>query len=259
MNLFDTHAHLGDERFDGDRGGVIGRMVEAGVARCVCVGSDRASSLGAVALAESNGGVYAAVGIHPESAAAFAETDREWMRALAASPRVVAIGEIGLDYHYGMPRETQWPVFASQFAWAAAWEMPVILHVRDAHDDMLETLRVMNGMMPPQVILHCYSGDWPQAERYLDLGCAISFAGNVTFKNADNLHECARKVPLDRLLIETDCPYLAPAPVRGKRCEPAFVAHTAARIAELRGMPPEELAEAATANALRIFGISDAG
>ncbi|MDR0396586.1 MAG: TatD family hydrolase [Oscillospiraceae bacterium] len=259
MILFDSHTHLNDERFDEDRPDAVKRMIESGVTRCVCAGSDRASSESAVTLAESYEGIYAAAGVHPEFAAAFEQTDMEWIGALALRPKTAAIGEIGLDYHYGVPRETQWPAFASQYAWAAAWDIPVILHIRDAHEDMLEALSAMHGIAPPQIILHCYSGDWSQAQRYLDMGCTISFAGNVTFKNARNLHECARKTPLDRLLIETDCPYLAPEPVRGKRNEPAYVSHTAAMIARLRGIPLEELAEASTANALRVFGIGGEG
>ncbi|GHU67265.1 hydrolase TatD [Clostridia bacterium] len=259
QNLFDTHAHLDDERFNDDRGYVLKRMPFAGVTYCLCVGAGRESSEAAAALAQIGSpslNLYAAVGVHPQSAETFSQDDKDWLQELAARPEVVAIGEIGLDYHYEEPpRETQRIAYTSQMAWAAEWNKPVILHIRDSHDDTLESLRAMNGTMPPEIVLHCYSGDCDQAKQYLDLGCMISFAGNVTFKNAHNLHDAARYVPLDRLLIETDCPYLAPEPLRGRRNEPAFISHTAARIAQLRGITPEELAKAATANAIKVFRI----
>ncbi|MDR2656754.1 MAG: TatD family hydrolase [Oscillospiraceae bacterium] len=261
-NLIDTHAHLDDARFDSDRADVLRRMADAGVTRCVTIGADRGSSEAAVILAESPNPygikLYAAVGVHPENAAAFTASDEAWTRALTLSASVKAIGEIGLDYHYddGPPRDVQRLAFKTQFAWAGKWNLPVVLHIRDAHDEMLEFLSSVNAARPREIILHCYSGDWERAQAYLDLGCVISFSGNTTFKNARNLHETARNIPLDRLLIETDCPYLAPEPMRGKRNEPAFVAYTAARIAELRGIDPQELAAAASANAIRIFDIN---
>ncbi|MDR1262887.1 MAG: TatD family hydrolase [Oscillospiraceae bacterium] len=260
-NLIDTHAHLDDARFDADREDVLRRMADAGVTRCVTIGADRGSSEAAVTLAESPNPygikLYVAVGVHPENAAAFTASDEAWMRALTLNASVKAIGEIGLDYHYddGPPRDLQRFAFETQFSWAGKWNLPVVLHIRDAHDEMLEFLRSMNATRPREIILHCYSGDWEQAQAYLGLGCVISFAGNTTFKNARNLRETARNIPLDRLLIETDCPYLAPEPMRGKRNEPAFVAYTAARIAELRGVDPQELADAASVNAIRIFDI----
>ncbi|GHU73267.1 hydrolase TatD [Clostridia bacterium] len=258
LNLFDTHAHLDDERFDTDRSDVLRRMVDAGVTRCNCIGADRASSEAAVRLAESHDGLYAVVGIHPQAAAEFSPSDETWLRELSRHPKVVAIGEIGLDYHYDEPiKELQREAFHNQMDWAVKWGKPVQLHIRDAHDEVIDYLRLRKDASPKAVILHCFSGSWDYAKAYLSLGCTISLSGSVTFKNARDLHEVARNVPLDRLLIETDCPYLAPEPKRGKRCEPAFVAHTAARIADLRGIPLEELARATTQNALRVFGISE--
>ncbi|MDR1570407.1 MAG: TatD family hydrolase [Oscillospiraceae bacterium] len=256
MTLFDTHAHIDDERFHNDRDAVLRRMVEAGVTRCVCIGADEKTSRAAAALSTAYDGLYAAVGVHPESADRFHPSDEAWIKELASYPKTVAVGEIGLDYYYddGPPRDKQREAFTAQLELAAALRLPAILHVRESHGEIMELLRERRSRLP-QIILHCYSGSWESAKIYLSIGCMISFSGSVTFKNASKLREVAANAPLDRILVETDCPYLAPAPMRGKRNEPAFVAHTARRIAEIRDMDVEELAEAAARNALRVFNI----
>lgn len=255
MSLFDTHSHLNDPRFDEDRERVLENMCGAGVTLCLCVGSDRDSSEGAVALAQAYEGIYAAVGVHPHSAKDFDETYEPWLRELLRQPKVQALGEIGLDYHYDFsPRETQRAVFARQLDLAAELDVPAILHVREAHGDVLEALRARRGKLPPTV-LHCFSGSWETAKAYLALGCYLSLAGPVTFKKAPNLQEVAQNAPLDRLLVETDCPYLAPEPRRGRRNEPAYVAHIARRVAELRGMDYEALCAGTLENGKRFFRI----
>lgn len=257
MTLFDTHAHLDDERFNADRDDVLRRMAAVGVTRCVCVGADEATSRSAAELARAHDGLYAAVGVHPGSADKFRQTDKEWMRALVDGGKVVAVGEIGLDYYYddGPPRDAQREAFISQLDWAREWGLPAILHVRESHGEVTALLKEREENLPP-IVMHCYSGSWESAKTYLSLGCMISLSGSVTFKNASKLREVAANTPLDRLLVETDCPYLAPEPVRGKRNEPAHVAHTARRIAELRGMDAVEFADAVTYNAIKFFGIS---
>ena len=255
MSLFDTHAHLNDPRFDEDRAQVLENMREAGVSLCLCVGADRESSETAVALAQAHEGIWAAVGVHPHSAKDFDETYEPWLRETLKRPKVQALGEIGLDYHYDLsPRETQRAVFARQLDLAAELDVPTILHVREAHGDVLDTLRPRRGKLPP-LVLHCYSGTWETAKAYLALGCYLSLAGPVTFKKAPNLQDVARNAPLDRLLVETDSPYLAPEPKRGHRNEPAFVAHTARRVAELRGMDYEALCAGTLENGKRFFRI----
>lgn len=251
MALFDTHAHLDDERFDGDREAVITAMAEAGML-CVTVGSDMESSAACVELAHRHAGLWAAVGVHPHEADGW---DEEFIPALtdwAADDRVVALGEMGLDYHYDFSsRDAQRRALARQMELAAALNLPAIFHVREAWGDFLPLLgKNMNGVM------HCYSGSVESAKICLDAGLYISFSGTVTYKNARNLKEAARYVPLNRLLIETDSPYLAPEPVRGRRNDPRNVAHTAAHIAELRSMPVEELARITLKNGCRLFGIS---
>ena len=260
MTLFDTHAHLDDPRFDEDREALLLALREDGVL-CTCVGADMESSARALALAERCPGIWAAVGVHPHEAKAFTEADVPRLTAWLAHARVVALGEIGLDFHYDLsPRPVQRDVFARQLALAHALDMPAILHVREAHGEVTDMLRAAHAASTlPPCVLHCYSGSWESARTYLDMGCVISLAGPVTFKNARSLQEVAAKLPLDRLLIETDSPYLAPVPLRGTRNDPRNVAHVAACIAALRGMPVEALAEAAVRNALAFYRIEDGG
>ena len=255
MKLFDSHCHLEDERFGEDRDATYGRMVEAGVSRCICAGSDLDSSERIVALTHRLPGVYGMVGIHPHEASHWTEDTPDRLRAWLEEEKIVGIGEIGLDYYYDLsPREKQQEVFRLQLRLAYQLSVPVAFHIRDAHGDVLDILRSEKGHLPRGVV-HCFSGSPEVMREYLRMGYYISFAGPVTFKNANRLLEAAKEVPLNRLLVETDSPYLAPVPMRGKRNEPAFVAHTAAKIAELRGMAPEELARAAFENTCLLYGI----
>ena len=253
--LFDTHCHIDEERFDADRQDVLGRMKEAGVGYCVCVGSDMETSARSMALALTTDNVYAAVGIHPHEAKFFRQNDLETLRNWLKQPKVVALGEIGLDYYYDhSPRDVQREACAAQIELAYQQGMPAIFHVRDAHADMLDIMHTQHGKLPGG-ILHCFSGSIETAKQYLKLGFYISIAGPVTFKKAPSQWEVAQHIPIDRLLIETDSPYLAPEPMRGRRNEPAYVRHVAQKIAELRGITLNQLAEVTTQNAKTVYGI----
>lgn len=257
MRLFDTHCHINDERFSEDRDDVIHRMHEENVQRAVVV-HDGISPIDEVyALTENHDFLYAASGVHPHDASRYNNIIEknivEWM----TFNKVKALGEIGLDYHYDLsPRDVQKEVFARQLDLAYTLDKPVILHIREAHGDATDILtsQARAGRMPGG-IMHCYTGSWESAKIYLDLGLYISLSGAVTFKNAPKLSEVAQKTPADRLLIETDCPYMAPVPLRGRRNEPAFIVHTFEKVAELRGEAPEALAEQLWENSNRIMGI----
>lgn len=255
--LFDSHCHLDDPKFDEDREEVIERMAREQVS-CACVGADMATSAAALSLARTHRHIWAAVGMHPHDSKDFTKKDLERIRAWTGDERVVAIGEIGLDYHYDhSPPAVQREVFAMQLELAMELQFPAILHVREAHGDTLEMLRERRGKLPG-IIVHCYSGSLESAKLYLDLGCMISFAGPVTFPNAHKLREVAAYVPLERLLIETDSPYLAPQPVRGKRNAPYHVRYVCEQMAELRNLAPEDLARITHANAMHFYGIETA-
>lgn len=257
IGLFDTHAHPTDARFDADREALLARMRE-GDMLCMCVGADMASSAASVELARQEAGIYAAVGVHPHDAKTFTEADVPVLtRWLTQEPKVRALGEIGLDYYYDLsPRDVQREVFARQLELAYTLDKPVILHIRDAHGDTLDILCSHRDALPPCVV-HCCSASWESAKIYLSLGCMISFAGPVTFKRSVNLQEVAKNVPLDRLMIETDSPYLAPEPVRGRRNEPPNVAHICRFIAALRGMDAQELCDVTRENGKRFYRISE--
>lgn len=269
VTLIDTHAHLDFSKFDPDRQSVIKRAQAAGVAAMVNVGVDVASSQRAVALAGQHPAIYAAVGMHPHSAKKLDGAALAELRELAGAPKVVAVGEIGLDYYRNLsPRDVQRRAFRAQLAWAAKLGKPVIIHDRDAHAEVMDILAdwasgldsfpgVRSALDGRLGVLHTFSGDRAMAERAVDLGFYISISGPVTYKNARELPEVVRTVPLDRLLVETDCPFLAPHPHRGKRNEPAYVRLVAERIAELRHMPFDDLAEATTANARRLFDLPE--
>ena len=255
IELFDSHCHVDEPKFDGDREPVHQRMLEAGVTRYAVIGSDMASSRHAADYAAAHEGCFAAVGIHPHEASGYREGDLDLLAKWVREEKVVAIGEIGLDYYYDhSPRDVQRKVCELQMELAYRLDMPVAYHVRDAHQDMIDLMKRHKGHLSGGII-HCFSGSWEIAKEYLKLGYDISFAGPVTFKKAPKLQEAAVNVPLDRLLIETDSPYLAPEPVRGRRNEPTNVRFVAERIAALRGMPLEELAAATTENALRAYRI----
>jgi len=248
--LVDTHCHLQDEAFDADREEVVGRA-RGQLAWLVVAGDDVESSRGAVAW--SGGGVYAAVGIHPYHAGDVCEDALHELRELAASPGVVAIGEVGLDYYRDhAPREQQRSALGRQLEVAVDLGLPAVIHCRDAGEDLLGVVAGFEGRLRGGV-MHCFGGDGAFARRCLEAGFHVSFAGNLTFPKAEALREAAQAVPLDRLLVETDAPYLAPQPVRGKRCEPIHVRYTAESLAELKGVPVAELARQTTENAQCLF------
>jgi TatD DNase family protein len=264
LTLVDTHAHLDFSKFDGDRGAVIERARAAGVAARVNVGVDLDSSRRAVRLAEQHESIYAAVGVHPHDAKKLDGATLAELRELAQEPTVVAVGEIGLDYYRDLsPRDVQRRAFQAQLAWAAKLGKPVIIHDRDAHGEIMNILTkwaqdltnsTLNGRLG---VLHTFSGDLDMAKRAIDLGFYISISGPVTYRNARQLPEIVRALPLDRLLVETDCPFLAPEPHRGKRNEPAYVHLVAERLAELKGVPFDDLARATTTNAHRLFELAN--
>jgi TatD DNase family protein len=252
--LFDTHCHVDVERFPEGPDAVFERARAAGVGAFACIGVGSLDlARAAVSLAERRADVVATVGIHPHDAATADSALEAELKALASHERVVAIGEVGLDFHYDhSPRDTQKDVFRRAIALARELKKPLVIHTRSAPED---TLLVLEGEQARDVggIIHCFSEDRAFARRALDLGFYLSFSGILTFKNATAIHDVAGWAPEDRLLVETDSPYLAPVPLRGKACEPSYIVHTAGRIAELRKMSLAEFAEASTANAERCF------
>lgn len=250
MPLVDTHNHLQHEQFNDDRAEVLERALAA-LDWMVVIGNDLATSQAAVESVRDR--VYAAVGIHPHDASTVTPEVLAEIQTLASQPGVVAIGEIGLDYHYDLsPRACQRDIFRQQLEMAIACTMPVVVHSREAESDTADILEPLYAQLAGGV-MHCFGGNAHFAEQCLAWGFYVSFAGNVTFPKAQQLRDAAQVVPLDRLLVETDSPYLAPQPVRGRRCEPIHVLHTAACLAELKGVTLEELAEATSANARRVF------
>lgn len=253
--MIDTHAHLDFPEYDEDREAMIARAWAAGLTAIVTIGTDLERSRRAVALAESDPRIHAAVGLHPHEAAKL-DTEFDALAEAARHPRVVAIGETGLDYYYPEPAPAlQHEAFRRQIGLARALGLPVIVHSRDAHDDVL---RILAEEGPVEGVMHCFSADARVAEAALALGLHISFSGTVTFKNAAVTKEVARRVPLERLLIETDCPFLSPHPFRGQRNEPARVVLVAEEIARLRDLSVEALARRTEENARRLFRLRDA-
>ena len=254
--LVDTHCHLDPQYFPAGPDEVLARAREVGVGGFVVigVGNDLAPARAAVALAERiPERIGAAVGVHPHDATTLDDAAFEELRTLASCDAVVAIGEIGLDYHYDhSPREVQRATFARLIGLAREVKKPIVIHTRSAAADTLEVLAA-EGARDVGGIIHCFSEDRAFAEKALDLGFDLSFSGIVTFKSAAAIQDVAQWAPLDRILVETDSPYLAPVPLRGKPCEPSYVVHTARRVAELRGIAFEALAEATTVNAARRF------
>jgi TatD DNase family protein len=257
VNLADSHCHLDDSQFAKDREAVMERAQAAGLRYMLSIGTGEGPPdlAAAVRLADRWPCVYATVGVHPNDAAKKNETTFSDLVALLAHAKVRAIGEIGLDYHWGVPKETQIPVFTEQLSLAATNRMPVVIHTRDAWNDTLEILRSEWASTGLPCVMHCFTGDDRQARECLDLGFYLAFGGVTTFPKSDTVRDAARITPLDRLLLETDAPYLAPVPRRGKRNEPAFVAYTAKAVADLRGIEMDELAEATTRNFERVFAI----
>jgi len=253
LELFDTHAHLHVPEFDGDRAEMMARARQAGVTRMLTIGTEVPTSRAAIALAEAEPDVWATVGVHPHDAADADAGVLTEIERLAGGPRVVAVGEIGLDFFRDLsPRDVQERVFRHLIGLARRVRKPVVVHCRDAHAEVLAILGE-EGASEVGGIMHCFSGDVEIARRCLDLGLLVSLAGPVTYPNARALPDVARFVPADRLVIETDCPFLPPQGYRGKRNEPAYLALTAARVAELRGEPLEEFARRASDNARRVL------
>ena len=255
MKLFDTHTHLDAPQFDEDREDVIARAFEGGVAKMINIGFNRETIPSTMALAEKYEHIYAAVGWHPQDAITMREGDLEWIASLCSHPKVVAIGEIGLDYYWDTsPKDVQQAVFRKQIGLARELKMPISIHNRDAHEDVV---RILRDEKADEVggVMHSFSGSWEIAEMCLDLGFHLSFGGPVTFKNARVPKEVLAKTPLDRLLIETDSPYLTPHPFRGKRNESAHVRLVAEAAAEIKGISLQELADLTYTNAMVRFGI----
>lgn len=253
QNIFDTHAHYDSEKFNGDRDAVIASLPEKGVVGVVNAACDMASCETGLALAKAYPFLYCSVGVHPHSADEYTPQCRETLSRYAAEARVVAIGEIGLDYHYDFsPRDVQQRVFADQLALARDLDLPVIIHDREAHQDTMDLLRKFK----PRGILHCFSGSAEMAREIVKMGMYVAFGGAVTFKNARKLLDAVKAVPLDRLLVETDCPYMTPEPFRGKRCDSSMIAYTAERLAELQGILVQPLLDATCENAKAVYGLS---
>ena len=252
--IFDSHAHYDDGRFDSDREELLStRLPEAGVCGILNMGSDFAGCEDTLALTRQYDYIYGAVGIHPECARDLPENWLSLIREMLREEKIVAVGEIGLDYHWldACPKERQQEVFAAQLELANELSMPVAVHDREAHAD---TLRFLQEYKPAGV-LHCYSGSWEMAQELLKLGLYLGIGGVVTFNNAKHLTEVAQKMPLDRLLLETDAPYMAPVPYRGRRNDSSLILHVAEKIAELRGTTAEEILTAARENTKMLFGI----
>ena len=250
---FDSHAHLTEDCFTQDFDAIVENMKAASVTGMMEIGYDLASSEKAVQLAERFDWVHAAVGSHPDDAEQVDDARIAVYRELCKNPRVKAIGEIGLDYHYEEPgREVQKRAFRMQLALAQELSMPVVIHEREAHED---GLRILEEFPAVRGVFHCFSGSYEMAKELIKRGWYIGFTGVVTFKNARKAVETAANIPLDRILIETDCPYMAPEPFRGRRCDPSLVPYVAKKIAELRGLSPEAVAAATAENAKHCFRI----
>ena len=253
--FFDSHAHFDDKRFDCDRDEILLSMARNGISNIVNIGADIESSKSTVKLAEKYDFIYAAVGVHPHDVKDMNEGMLSGIAELSRNKKVVAIGEIGLDYYYdNSPRDTQKYWFEKQMELAYELKLPVVIHSRDATED---TIKICSENKIHGGIIHCFSGSVESAKIFLDLGYHISFAGPVTFKNARNLPEVAKIVPEDRLLIETDCPYMAPEPHRGERNSSIFVRHVAEKLAEIRGVSVEHIANITSDNARKLFNIKE--
>ena len=251
--LFDTHAHLNDPAFDEDRAELLETFRDAGVGMVMNVGCCLASSKDCIALAERYPWIYAAVGTHPDSADEVSEEVLEAYRQMCRHEKVKAIGEIGLDYYYEtIPRQVQQRAFRMQMALAQELDMPVIIHERNAHEDGMNIVREF-----PKVtgVFHCYSGSAEMARQLVNMGWYIGFTGVLTFKNARKAVETAQRIPLERIVLETDCPFMAPEPYRGKRNHPGYLIQMAQKLAQIRGLDVEEVIRVTTENAKRLYRI----
>lgn len=249
-NIFDSHAHYLDARFDDDRESVLTGLKDAGVAYVTEIGCNMPNSYDCVSLSERYDFVYAAVGVHPHDAQNANAGYLDELKALLEKPKVVALGEIGLDYHYDFsPRDVQLRVFEEQLKLAKELDRPVVIHDREAHEP---TLRLLTQYRPKGIV-HCFSGSAEMAKQLVQLGFYIGFTGVVTFKNARKTLEAAAAVPMDRLLLETDCPYMAPEPFRGKRCDSSMIEKTAQALSNVKGIPMQELIDQCNENTRRVY------
>ena len=249
--LFDTHAHMNDPAFDQDREQVLLGLKDKGVELVMNIGCSLKSSRDCIAMAEKYPFVYATVGSHPDSADEVNEDVIGQYRQMAQHERVLAIGEIGLDYHYeDIPREIQKKAFRMQMELAKELNMPVVIHEREAHDDGMRIVKEFKGVTG---VFHCYSGSAEMARQLVDMGWYIGFTGVLTFKNARKAVETAQRIPLERIVLETDCPFMAPEPFRGKRCDPGYLYRMAERLAEIRGISVEEVHAVTMENAKRLY------
>ncbi|MEM1484850.1 TatD family hydrolase [Oscillospiraceae bacterium PP1C4] len=252
QNIFDTHAHYDDEKFAEDRHEVLSSLKGKGVCAVLNAACDMESAAASIKLTEQYDFVYCAVGVHPHSASEFTPADLDTLTAYTKLPKVVAIGEIGLDYHYDFsPREMQQQVFEAQIKLALDLDLPIIVHDREAHADTMALLQKYK----PRGIVHCYSGSAEMAKEILKIGMYIAFGGAVTFKNARKTLEAAAAVPLERLLVETDCPYMTPEPFRGRRCDSSHIAYTAQTLAEIKNVTPQTLLDYTCKNAYDVYRI----
>jgi TatD DNase family protein len=257
LGLIDSHAHIQGSEYASEVEAVVKRAQEAGVERIIVVGGagELSSNEAAVSLAESHPALYATVGMHPHDAKDVGEQAIEKLKKLTARPKVIAVGEAGLDFYYNhSPQEVQRTVFARFIRMATETQLPLVVHERDAHNDVAQLLRREGGGKVRGVI-HCFTGNDEAAKAYLDLGFYLSFTGIITFKNAQPLRDVVRQVPLERMFVETDSPYLAPVPHRGKRNEPAYVRFVAETIAKVKGLALEEVARVTTNNVRELFRI----
>lgn len=257
MQIFDTHAHYYDDAFDADRDELLTALPSKGVELVVCPGCDLESSRACIDLAGRYGYIYAAAGFHPENLEGVCLSDLDAIKALCGHPRAVAVGEIGLDYYWvktpeGRARSRE--LFDAQLSLAEELDLPAIVHDRDAHRDTLDIVRAHPNA---RGVFHCYAGSIEDARVLVDRGWMISFTGNITFKNARRAPEIIRWLPPDRLMLETDAPYMAPEPYRGKRCDSTLIPLAAATVAQLKGLTTEEVLEIACANGRRFFGIGE--
>lgn len=254
MGLFDTHAHLDDSRFDEDRISLINDLKKRGVDLVVNVGADMDSSLSSLKLAKEYDFIYAAVGIHPHDSRLFGDEDIKELKKLAVDDKVVAIGEIGLDYYYdNSPREVQKELFRKQIVLANELNLPFIIHSRDAVADTFDIVKYTNKNSA--FVLHSYNQSIEMTKKYLELGGYFSISGPITFKNAKAMREVVKFIPMNRLFLETDCPYLTPEPFRGRRNEPSLTRFVAQEIGKIKGLDTEEVIEVTTKNAKMFFGI----
>jgi TatD DNase family protein len=255
--LIDSHAHIQGKEYSGDRDAVIARAHDAGVEKIIAVGGagDMSSNTEAIALAAAFPNIYATVGMHPHDAKDVGEEELRELGALASNKKVIAVGETGLDYYYNhSPHDVQRRVFTHFIHMARETDLPIVVHERDAAREAAELLRG-EGAANLSGVIHCFTGDYEAACAYLDLGFYLSFTGIITFKNAEPLRDVVRNVPLERMLVETDSPFLTPVPHRGKRNEPAYVRFVAETIAEIKGVPLEEVAQRTTRNVQDLFKI----